>query len=115
MRDLWENDPVRAQVQVFRNKEAGRWVWNKDKAKVWAEERVTAEVEVAAEEALESRRTKMPSPEDAVQGVYAEPRPREQGGNGRDRATPPRPERPSRGVSGRSTRKLTSPAKRRLS
>jgi pyruvate dehydrogenase E1 component alpha subunit len=40
-----------------------------------AEERVTAEVEAAAEEALESRRTRMPDPEDAVRGVYAEPQP----------------------------------------
>lgn len=36
-----------------------------------SEARVTAEVEAAAEEALESRRTRMPEPEDAVRGVYA--------------------------------------------
>ncbi len=36
-----------------------------------AEARVTAEVDAAAAEALESRRTRMPAPEDAVRGVYA--------------------------------------------
>jgi TPP-dependent pyruvate/acetoin dehydrogenase alpha subunit len=37
-----------------------------------AEARVTAEVEAAEREALESRRTRMPEPEDAVRGVYFE-------------------------------------------
>jgi TPP-dependent pyruvate/acetoin dehydrogenase alpha subunit len=37
-----------------------------------AEARVTAEVEAAEREALESRRHRMPEPEDAVRGVYAE-------------------------------------------
>ena len=36
-----------------------------------AETRVAAEVEAAEQEALESRRTRMPDPEDAVRGVYA--------------------------------------------
>ncbi|MCI0487024.1 MAG: thiamine pyrophosphate-dependent dehydrogenase E1 component subunit alpha [Blastocatellia bacterium] len=36
------------------------------------EERVTSEVEAAAEEALSSARTKMPRPEQAAEGVYAE-------------------------------------------
>jgi pyruvate dehydrogenase E1 component alpha subunit/2-oxoisovalerate dehydrogenase E1 component alpha subunit len=38
-----------------------------------AEARVTAEVEAAAEEALGSKRDRMPEPADAVRGVYAEP------------------------------------------
>lgn len=38
-----------------------------------AEARVTEEVEAAAVAALESRRSRMPEPEDAVRGVYAEP------------------------------------------
>ena len=80
-----------------------------------AEERVTGEVEAAAEEALESRRTRMPDPEDAMRGVYAGPRPEAQGGNGRDRAAAPRPKRPIRGDSGRSARKLAPQPKRRLS
>ena len=37
-----------------------------------AEARVVAEVEAAEQEALESRRSRMPEPEDAVRGVYAE-------------------------------------------
>jgi TPP-dependent pyruvate/acetoin dehydrogenase alpha subunit len=37
-----------------------------------AEARVIAEVEAAEQEALESRRSRMPEPEDAVRGVYAE-------------------------------------------
>ncbi len=37
------------------------------------EARVTAEVEAAAEAALESRRTRMPAPEEAIEGVYAPP------------------------------------------
>jgi TPP-dependent pyruvate/acetoin dehydrogenase alpha subunit len=40
-----------------------------------AEARVMAEVEAAAEEALASKRDRMPEPADAVRGVYAEPRP----------------------------------------
>lgn len=40
-----------------------------------AEARVVAEVEAAAEEALASKRDRMPEPADAVRGVYAEPRP----------------------------------------
>jgi TPP-dependent pyruvate/acetoin dehydrogenase alpha subunit len=40
-----------------------------------AEARVTAEIEAAEREALESRRTRMPDPEDAVRGVYAEAAP----------------------------------------
>jgi pyruvate dehydrogenase E1 component alpha subunit/2-oxoisovalerate dehydrogenase E1 component alpha subunit len=40
-----------------------------------AEARVIAEVESAAEEALASKRDRMPDPADAVRGVYAEPRP----------------------------------------
>jgi TPP-dependent pyruvate/acetoin dehydrogenase alpha subunit len=39
-----------------------------------AEARVTAEVEAAEQEALRSRKEKMPDPEDAVRGVYAEVR-----------------------------------------
>ena len=39
-----------------------------------AEARVTAEVEAAEQEALLSRKEKMPDPEDAVRGVYAEVR-----------------------------------------
>ena len=39
------------------------------------EARVTAEVEAACEEALESRRTRMPAPEEALEGVYASPLP----------------------------------------
>jgi TPP-dependent pyruvate/acetoin dehydrogenase alpha subunit len=38
-----------------------------------AEARVVAEIDAAEREALESRRTRMPEPEDAVRGVYAEP------------------------------------------
>ena len=38
-----------------------------------AEARVVAEVDAAEQEALESRRTRMPEPEDAVRGVYAVP------------------------------------------
>src|SRR5262249_42648789 len=38
------------------------------------EERVTAEVELAAEEALASARTRMPDPESAAEGVFACPR-----------------------------------------
>ncbi len=38
-----------------------------------AEERATAEVEAAEQEALESRRSRMPAPEDAVLNVYAGP------------------------------------------
>jgi TPP-dependent pyruvate/acetoin dehydrogenase alpha subunit len=84
-----------------------------------AEARVTAEVEAAAEEALESRRSRMPDPEDAVRGVYAEPQPAEKGavrgGNGRDRSAATGPKRPPHKDSGRSTRKLASRPKRRLS
>jgi TPP-dependent pyruvate/acetoin dehydrogenase alpha subunit len=40
-----------------------------------AETRVTTEVEAAAEEALASKRDRMPEPADAIRGVYAEPRP----------------------------------------
>src|SRR5437867_5681390 len=40
-----------------------------------AETRVVAEVEAAAEEALASKRDRMPEPADAVRGVYAEPPP----------------------------------------
>jgi TPP-dependent pyruvate/acetoin dehydrogenase alpha subunit len=36
------------------------------------EEDVTAEVDRGAEEALESRRTQVPRPESATQGVYAD-------------------------------------------
>jgi TPP-dependent pyruvate/acetoin dehydrogenase alpha subunit len=36
------------------------------------EEDVTAEVDRGAEEALESRRTHVPRPESATQGVYAD-------------------------------------------
>jgi TPP-dependent pyruvate/acetoin dehydrogenase alpha subunit len=39
------------------------------------EARVTAEVEAAEQEALASRRSLMPEPEDAVRGVYADPGP----------------------------------------
>jgi TPP-dependent pyruvate/acetoin dehydrogenase alpha subunit len=40
-----------------------------------AEAKVTEEVEAAAAEALESRRSRMPAPEDALRGVYAAPAP----------------------------------------
>jgi pyruvate dehydrogenase E1 component alpha subunit/2-oxoisovalerate dehydrogenase E1 component alpha subunit len=80
-----------------------------------AEQRVTAEVEAAAEEALNSRRTSMPDPEDAVRGVYAGAKPQEKSGNGRDRPAAPGPKRPSRNGSRRPTRKLDARPKRRLS
>lgn len=37
-----------------------------------SEAKVTAEIEAAEREALESRRSRMPDPEDAIRGVYAE-------------------------------------------
>jgi len=80
-----------------------------------AEARVTAEVEAAAEEALLSRRTRMPAPEDAVGGVYAAAQPATRGGNGRHRPAAPGRKRPSRNDSVRETRKLDSRPKRRLS
>jgi len=54
------------------------------------EARVTAEVEAAEQEALASRRSLMPDPEDAVRGVYAEPGP-----------PPTRGARPARAASAR--------------
>lgn len=80
-----------------------------------AEQRVTAEVEAAAEEALESRRTSMPDPVDSLQGVYAEPEPAGKGGNGRARATSPNPKRLSKKNLSRSSRKLDARPGRRLS
>jgi TPP-dependent pyruvate/acetoin dehydrogenase alpha subunit len=38
-----------------------------------AEARITAEIDAAEQEALDSRRMRMPEPEDAVRGVYAAP------------------------------------------
>jgi TPP-dependent pyruvate/acetoin dehydrogenase alpha subunit len=79
-----------------------------------AEARVTAEVEAAAEEALASRRSRMPEPEDAVRGVYAEPPQAKRGGNGRARrAASPGAVRPGRAGAGRA-RKLTAGSRRRL-
>ncbi len=80
-----------------------------------AETRVTDEVEAAAEEALASRRDRMPEPEDALRGVYAAPKPAGAAGNGRDR-TPSRARSTGnkRGSAARS-RKIASRAKRRLS
>ncbi len=55
------------------------------------ETRVTAEVEAAAQEALESRQHRMPDPEDAVRGVYAVPSAGEAPGSvAAMAATPPR-------------------------
>ena len=73
-----------------------------------AEARVTAEVEAAAEEALESRRTRMPGPEDALSGVYATPGAVPPGGDGR-----PRPARGS--AAGRKATNRPRPARRRVS
>ena len=78
-----------------------------------AETRVTAEVEAAAEEALESRRSRMPEPEDAVRGVYASRT--TAGGNGRERTAASRPKTRSRRRPGRAARKLPVQHRRRLS
>jgi pyruvate dehydrogenase E1 component alpha subunit len=80
-----------------------------------AEQRVTAEVEAAAEEALDSRRTNMPDPEDAVRGVYAAAPAGTRSGNGRDQPAGRDPKRPSRNGFRRPARKLDARPKRRLS
>ena len=66
-----------------------------------AEARVTTEVEAAAVEALESRRTRMPAPgEDAAEGVYAPP------GAGLVQAEERRPGRGRRSLAQRASRRL---------
>jgi len=66
---------VEHDLSLDGRKRAGAAARRKANAAVLAEAeaRVTAEVEAAAEEALGSKRDRMPEPADAVRGVYAEP------------------------------------------
>ncbi len=68
-----------------------------------AEAKVTEEVESAAEEALESRRSNMPAPADALRGVYALSAPPAPEGAGR---ADPRDEGAARRVARRRSRRL---------
>ena len=68
---------VEHDLSLDGRKRAGAAARRKANAAVLAdaEARVTTEVEAAAEEALGSKRDRMPDPADALRGVYAEPRP----------------------------------------